>query len=342
MTANGDTRRRRTTMADVAAHAGVSRTLVSFILDGKPGASESTRQRVLAAAEELDYRPDSAARMLARGRSRTLGVVIDVAQLFEAELVADIYPAAEALGYDVLLSASLPGRAEDVAGAALLDHRCGALILLGPSLGAERIEEMAGRAPTVVVGRCLPPALLAGTLAASRTDDAVGMRLAVDYLADLGHRDIVHVDGGGEPGSAERREGYRVAMVDRGLGDRVAVVAGAHDERAGAHAAREILARNALPTAVIAGNDRCALGILDVFTREGVDVPGEVSLVGYDDSKLSDNPRIDLTTIHQDAPALAREAVRLATGMVEGAAIDVHDVVLQPSLKVRGTTAGPR
>ena len=107
--AGEDRSSRRPTMADVATRAGVSRTLVSFILDGKPGASEETRRRVLAVAEEIGYRPDSAARLLARGRSRTLGVLMDVRQLFQAELVTGIYPAAESIGYEVLLSANLPG-----------------------------------------------------------------------------------------------------------------------------------------------------------------------------------------------------------------------------------------
>src|ERR1700712_5770329 len=123
---------RRPTMADLADRAGVSRTLVSFILDGKPGASEETRQRVLAISEEIGYRPDSAARLLALGRSRTLGVLMDVQQLFEADLVINIYPAAEASGYEVLLSANLASRSESSFIEALLSHRCGGLILLGP------------------------------------------------------------------------------------------------------------------------------------------------------------------------------------------------------------------
>lgn len=103
---------------------------------------------------------------------------------------------------------------------------------------------------------------------------------------------------------------------------------------------RVCAATASLPTAIIAGNDRCALGILHVFTSAGIDIPGEVSL-GYDDSRLSDNPRIDLTTIHQDAEGLARAAVAGAVGMLGGEAV-VDDVVLEPSLKVRGTTAPPR
>ena len=103
-----------------------------------------------------------------------------------------------------------------------------------------------------------------------------------------------------------------------------------------------MLAEPSLPTAVLAGNDRCALGLLDVFTRAGVDVPGELSLIGYDDSHLSDNPRIDLTTVHQDAAALARHAVQLVTTMLEERQSGVADVVLEPKLVVRGTTGAPR
>jgi DNA-binding LacI/PurR family transcriptional regulator len=330
---------RRPTMADVADRAGVSRTLVSFILDGKPGASAETRRRVLAVADEIGYRPDSAARLLARGRSRTLGVLMDVRQLFEAELVTNIYPAAESIGYDVLLSANLPDRDESVPVDALLSHRCGGLILLGPKSDIGYLQTLAERVPVVVVGRRLNTS--AG-LATVRTDDAKGIRQAVNYLVELGHRDIHHVDGGTDPGSADRRRAYRAAMRSHGLAECANVIPGAHNEEAGAVAARAMLAQSSLPTAVLAGNDRCALGLLDVFTRAGVNVPGELSLIGYDDSHLSDNPRIDLTTVHQEAAALARHAVQLAAKMLEEPQTGPADVVLEPKLVVRGTTSAPR
>jgi DNA-binding LacI/PurR family transcriptional regulator len=331
-------------MADVAARAGVSRTLVSFILDGKPGASEATRRRVLAIADEIGYRPDSAARLLALGRSRTLGVLTDVRQLFQAELVTGIYPAAESLGYEVLLSANLSDRAESVSIEALLSHRCGSLILLGPSSDIGDLRALAKRVPVVIVGRRLPagPDGAAANLATVRTNDAKGMREAVDYLVELGHRDIHHVDGGHDPGSGDRRRAYRAAMRSHGLTEHAKVIAGAHNEQAGASAARLMLAESELPTAVLAGNDRCALGLLDVFTRAGVDVPGQLSLIGYDDSRLSDNPRIDLTTVHQDAAGLARHAVQLAVEMLQEKRSGPEDVVLEPKLVVRGTTAKPR
>ncbi|GAB90211.1 putative LacI family transcriptional regulator [Gordonia rhizosphera NBRC 16068] len=332
---------RRPTMADVAARAGVSRTLVSFVLDGKPGASEETRRRVLSVADELGYRPDAAARLLALGKSRTLGVLIDVSQLFEAEIVTSVYPAAEKLGHDVLLTANLRGRPEPAAIEALLDHRCGAVILLGPMSSVDELIELAERAPLVVVGRRLPADALGDRLATVRTNDTKGMRLAVDYLVELGHRDILHVDGGDDPGADDRRNAYRSAMAAHGLAEHARVVRGAHNEAAGEEAARLILGEKHLPTAILAGNDRCALGLLDVFTRKGIDIPGDVSLMGYDDSRLSDNPRIDLTTVHQDAQGLAEKAVDLAVEMLtQGHASNV-DVVLEPSLAVRGTTAPP-
>src|SRR3954452_24026011 len=164
---------RRPTMADVANRAGVSRTLVSFILDGKPGASEETRRRVLAVAEEIGYHPDSAARLLARGRSRTLGVLMDVNQLFQAELVTGVYPAAESIGYEVLLSANLPDRNESVPIDALLSHRCGGLILLGPKSDIAYLKTLGERVPVVVVGRRL--ANTTDNVATVRTDDAKGI-----------------------------------------------------------------------------------------------------------------------------------------------------------------------
>jgi DNA-binding LacI/PurR family transcriptional regulator len=329
-------------MADVATKAGVSRTLVSFILDGKPGASPDTRERVLAVAQQIGYRPDSAAQLLARGRSRTLGVLIDVRQLFEADLVTSIYPAAEGIGYEVLLTANLADRDESVPIDALLSHRCGGLILLGPTSDSAFLRALAVEVPVVVVGRRLADEDTAGQLATVRTDDTNGIRQAVSYLVELGHRNIHHVDGGTDPGSADRRKAYRAAMRSHGLTQCANVIPGAHTEDAGYAAARQILAEPTLPTAVLAGNDRCALGLLDGLTRAGVDVPNQVSLIGYDDSRLSDYPRIDLTTVHQDAAALAQHAVRLAVAMLEGTADGEHDVVLEPSLVIRGTTAAPR
>lgn len=324
-------------MGDVAARAGVSRTLVSLIFRNEPGAGPQTRERVLRAADELGYRPDSAARLLARGRSRTIGVVVSMDQPFHAELVNETYPEAERLGYDVLLSASGPTRDERKAVDALLSHRCEALILLGPNADARYLREL-GESTVVVTVGCRVAEARADSV---HTADAKGMRQAVDHLVELGHRRIVHVDGGKDPGSADRRRGYRNAMRRRGLPDEIRVIAGAHDEDAGMVAGRALLDEDRLPTALLAGNDRCAMGLMHVLRRAGVEMPRDLSIVGYDDSRLAHLSHIDLTTVHQDADQMAQHAVRAAVHRLENPGDDPREIVVDPKLVVRGTTGPP-
>jgi DNA-binding LacI/PurR family transcriptional regulator len=334
-TRNG--RERKPTMADVAVRAGVSRALVSLVFRDQPGASQKTRDRVLQAAGELGYRPDNAARQLARGRSRTIGVVLTVHQAFQADLVEGIYPEAERLGYDVLLSASAPGRDEHKAVEALLSHRCEALILLGPNSEQRYLDELGGDTVVVAVGRRVPNAHVDSV----HTEDAKGIRQAMDHLVELGHRDIVHIDGGKDPGSADRRRAYRAAMRWHGLAQHIRVIPGAHDEDAGTAAGQVLLSEQQLPTAVLASNDRCALGLMRTLGRAGIDIPQELSVVGYDDSHVSNLLHIDLTTVRQDAGRIAEQAVRLAVGRLDDGGRRPTEITLEPKLVVRGTTGPP-
>ncbi|MER6133485.1 LacI family DNA-binding transcriptional regulator [Streptomyces sp. NPDC001815] len=331
-------------MTDVAAKAGVSRALVSIVFRGRPGASQETRDRVLRVADEIGYRPDSAARLLARGRSRTLGVVLTVHQPFQADLVEGIYPEAERLGYDVLLSAHAPGRDEGKVVEALLSHRCEALILLGPASDPDRLDALGHRTVAVSVGRHLPGVHVDSV----HTAETKGVRQAIGHLVELGHRRIAHVDGGRDPGSAERRRAYRAAMRRHGLAEEIRVIPGAHTEQAGVDAGRLLVAeaersgRTALPTAILAGNDRCAMGLLITFARAGVEVPDEVSVVGYDDSHLSHLMPIGLTTVRQDAALMAEHAVRFAVERLENPDLEPREAVLDPKLVVRGSSGVPR
>ncbi|MEV5811147.1 LacI family DNA-binding transcriptional regulator [Streptomyces mutabilis] len=329
-------------MADVASRAGVSRALVSIVFRNQPGASPETRERVLRVADEIGYRPDSAARLLARGRSRTLGVMLTVHQPFQADLVEGIYPEAERLGYDVLLSANAPGRDEAKAIESLLSHRCGALILLGPGSDAADLDALGRRTVAVSVGRHVAGAHVDSV----RTAEGKGVRQAIDHLVECGHRRIVHVDGGRGPGSAERRRAYRAAMRRHGLEAEIRVLPGDHTESSGIDAGRLLAAERdrgtPLPTAVLAGNDRCAMGVLISFTRTGIDVPGDVSLVGYDDSHLSHLMPVGLTTVRQDAVLMAEHAVRFAVERLENADLKPREAVLDPKLVVRGTSGAPR
>ncbi len=179
-----------------------------------------------------------------------------------------------------------------------------------------------------------------------RTDDVTGGLLATRHLLELGHRDIACVDGGRASGSRERRQGYRRALAGADPAREPRLVAGGLTEAEGAVAAETMLADRRrgtapLPTGIVAFNDRCALGLLTTLRAHGVDVPGEVSVVGYDDTRVARLPWADLTTIRQDTALLASEAVRLAVERIEKAG-PPHDVVVAPELIVRRSTSAPR
>ena len=329
---------RRPRLADVAARAGVSSGLVSLVLRNQPGPSAPTRARVIAAAQELRYRADRTASLLARRRSRHLGVLMDVRNTFHAELVTDLDAAATGLGYDLVLSTLTPARDERRAAEILLDFRCEALILLGPDEPAGWLNALGSELPVVVVGRRVPSA----TVDVVRAADDRGVAQAVGHLAGLGHRDIAFVDGGSGTIAADRRRGYRQAMRRRGFAGHLRIIPGDHTEEAGTRAAAALTAGETLPTAVITSNDRCAVGLLDALARLGVAVPGTVSVVGYDDSTLARLAHVDLTSVSQDARGQAGQAVALAVERLENGRAAPREVVLTPHLVVRGTTGPPR
>jgi DNA-binding LacI/PurR family transcriptional regulator len=307
-------------------------TLVSIVMRDAPGASDATRQRVLDVAAKLGYQPDSRARLLRSGRSRLLGVVFGVQHAFHADLVTGLYTAAAKAGYELALSAMTPERGERTAIAGLLQDRCEALILLGPQSPAPHLAGLTARMPVVVLARGVrDPAV-----DVIRTDDRAGLHQAVGHLVRLGHRRIAHIDGARAPGAADRRRGYREAMTEHGLDDEVRIITGGLTEEDGATAARELLDRP--PAAVTVFNDRCATGVLDVLYRAGLDVPGDISVVGYDDSSLARLAHVDLTTVAQDTTAMTTLAVGRAIDRIDGAAVRHREVGVPPHLVVRGTT----
>jgi DNA-binding LacI/PurR family transcriptional regulator len=328
---------RRPRLEDVAERVGMSSASVSMVLSGAPGPSAATRERVLEAAAELGYRPDRTASLLARRRTHLVGVLMQVGSPFHAELVEDLHEAAEGRGYDVVLSTVTRTRDERRATETLVDFRCEALVLLGPVAPAAQLAALGRQLPVVVIGR----RVAGGGVDVVRTADAEGVGRVVDHLAGLGHRSIAYVDGGRGTIAADRRRGYRAAMRRHGLAGHVRVIAGDHTEAAGTRAARALLAGGALPTAVVAYNDSCALGLLDAFNRAGVEVPADVSVTGYDDSSLARLAHVNLTTVSQDARGQAEHAVAAAVERLDGGRVRPREVVLAPRLVVRGTTGPP-
>ncbi|MCV2490282.1 LacI family transcriptional regulator [Geodermatophilus sp. YIM 151500] len=329
---------RRPRLQDVAHEAGVSTATASLVLRGAPGPGGATRERVLAAAGRLGYRPDRAASLLARRRSRLIGVVMDVRSTFHAQLVEEVHEAAERHGYDLVLSAVTRNRDEARAVETLLDSRCEALVLLGSEAPTARLAALDRQLPVVAVGRPVPSA---GVDVVRAADDE-GVAMAVDHLAGLGHRRIAYVDGGRGPIAAGRRRGYQRGMRRHRLGGHLQVVAGDPGEESGARAARTLFREGRGPTAVVAYNDHCAVGLLDALLRDDVDVPGAVSVVGYDDSPLARLAHVDLTTVSQESELLVRHAVEAVVERLDGGRTEHREVVVPPRLVVRGTTGPPR
>ncbi|WP_370330664.1 LacI family DNA-binding transcriptional regulator [Mycolicibacterium hippocampi] len=326
---------RRPTLADVAERAGVSRALVSIVMRGVAGASDETRERVKRAADEIGYRPDPRARRLRQHRSKLIGLTFEAGQEFHAALVDGVYVAAEGLGYDVILNAVTPHRDEPRALRTLVDDRCEGLVLIGSQLPARELIELASAVPLVVITRRVRG------VDAVRSDDVAGAIAGMEHLVGLGHRRILYLDGGGAPGAAERLRGYRRAAKAARVPEMIRP--GGLTEREGAAAAVAMLESTELPDAVFAFNDRCALGVMDVFIRSGVSVPQQVSVLGFDDSPLAGLAHIQLTTIRQDSAGLALVALERLASRLDGVVADgpAVDIVREPTLVVRGSTAAP-
>jgi DNA-binding LacI/PurR family transcriptional regulator len=331
----------RPRLDDVAARAGVSTASVSLVVRGRPGPSETTREAVLRAASDLGYRPDRTASLLARRRTQLLGVTMTVSNPFHAELLEDLQAAADERGYDIVVSPLTRTRDEKRAVESLLDFRCEALLLLGPAMSDAELAALAAEHHVVAIGR---RANVPGVDVVRAADD-VGVAMAVHHLVDLGHRSLAFVDGPRGPIASLRRQGFRHA-VRHGTGGadgRLIAPGGATEEAGGAAVAwlaeTGRLAGSDPVTGLVCFNDRAALGVLDALRRSGVDVPRGISVVGYDDSPVARLATIDLTSVSQAPEPMAVAAVEAATQRLDEGRAKPVDIVLEPHLVVRGTSA---
>jgi DNA-binding LacI/PurR family transcriptional regulator len=324
-------------MDDVARLAGVSRALVSLVIRDSPKVSERSRRDVLAAAEQLGYRPNLIARNLASRRTMTIGVLLnDLHNPFFAEVADGILQAADDTDYRVLFST---GRrrpaAEAQAVEAFLELRVDGIILVSPHIPAARIEATAHEVPIVVGGR----PLRSSSVDTVSNDEAVSADLAVGHLVGLGHERIVHIDGGRGAGGPPRRAGYRRAVRRYDVPERI--VHGDFTETSGWRAVSELLDRAELPTAIFAANDLSAVGALDRLEEAGLRVPEDVSLIGHDNTGLAAMHHMSLTTIDQPRAAIGRLAVETLLERIDRPQTRAHNRLVQPSLVVRRSTAPP-
>jgi DNA-binding LacI/PurR family transcriptional regulator len=326
------------TMEDVAREAGVSRALVSLVMRGSPKVSDERRQRVLDVAVRIGYRPNIMARNLAQRRTATIGVVInDLHNPFFAEIVDGVEDAASARGFRLLLtSAFRKVSIEQTMMGALVEHRVDGIILLSPRVGPAVVTEVARNTPTVVVGKAFRHVPADSVL----NDEIYGSAVAVEHLVSLGCRRIVHVDGGAGAGASERRTGYLRAMAGHGLTRQAEVIHGDFTEEAGSAAAKILLGRRRLPDAVFAANDLVAAGVLDSMEEGGVSVPGDVSIIGYDNTFLAAMGHMSLTTVNQPREEMGKMAVELLVKRTQYPATAFATRRVTPNLVVRRTT-GP-
>jgi DNA-binding LacI/PurR family transcriptional regulator len=316
------------TMRDIAHHLGVSRQLVSLVMRGAPGPSAESRDRILAAAKELGYRPNASARLLRQRRTHLIGAVFALRNPFEVRFVERFVERAAEKGSDE--------RPTDVVVSDLMAQRVEALVAFNPDPASPALQDALDRIPVVWLGENSPEPRADNV----RVDDVTGLRLAVEHLVDLGHRDIAYV--GGEVGivGRDRAQAYRQAMTGAGLGNHAEVISSDFGEEDGATAAREIASRPAAdrPTAVVSCGDLSAVGVLAGFARAGVAVPGDVSVVGFDDSYVCALSYNDLTSVRQDVDATVEATLSTVVARLEQPGTASHDVLTPTALVTRGST----
>ncbi|MEV0369230.1 LacI family DNA-binding transcriptional regulator [Streptomyces sp. NPDC050636] len=331
------------TIRGVAERAGVSKSLVSLVLQGSPRVSDAKRQAVLEAIEELGYRPNAAARSLVARRTHTVGVLLnDMRNPWFVEVLDGLNSLLHAHGLRMLMAdGRLDRRAGQDFARTFQELRVDGIVVVGTLPDTAGLAEVAERLPTVIAGNHEPRLPRADIVA---NDDERGARLATEHLIGLGHRRIAHIAGQGLVGELRRR-GFEAAMRAHGLAASAVVEPGDATEEGGYRAAVRLLnpARGAeRPTAVFAFNDISCIGALSAAEELGLAVPADLSLVGYDNTYLSRIRHLWLNSVNNASHEVGRRAARCLLDRMERPEAPSGHQLVAPELEVRGSTAPPR
>ena len=326
---------KQATLRDIADRVGVSYQTVWRVVNDHPNVAEATRSRVLQAVQELDYRPHRAAQMLTTGRSYILQLVIF--EYGHSDRLPAILHWAREYGYSLVVTElEVPPTVAAVRSVLTETSQMidGLLFLMPyPDLTYEDLTDLCQGRPFVVVN-----AKLGSKMPSVVFDQWNGARLAVNYLIDLGHREIAEISGPLDHfDGAMRHRAWEVFLGNNGLEPSL-TAAGDFTVCSGYTCAKQILAQKRSFTALFAGNDLMALGALRALHEAGLRVPQDVSVVGFDDLAIAAYFDPPLTTMRQDFGALGRESVEYLVSRIENSDVSIQQRVLSPELVIRKST----
>jgi DNA-binding LacI/PurR family transcriptional regulator len=328
-------------MADVARLAGVSHQTVSRVLNDASNVTPPVRERVERAIRQLGYRRNTAARALATRRTMNLGVVsVGTSQYGPSTTLFGIAEAARQAGYATSLVslADIDRRTMRAALDHLMADFVDGIVVLAPvASAATAVQGLATGVPLVL----FEPGAHNGTTSVA-VDEVLGARLATRHLLELGHGTVWHVSGPDNwLGTDARIRGWRAELSAAG---KVAhePITGDWSSQSGYRAGEQIAAQRRDITAVFAANDQMALGVLRALRENGIDVPGELSVVGFDDIPEAGFFYPPLTTVWLDFTEVGHRCVELLLRLIKGGALDPPIPPVPPKLVVRGSTASPR
>ena len=328
----------RPTIFDVASRAGVSKSLVSLVLRGQPGVSESRRKAVLRAAQELGYRPNAAARSLVQQRTHTIGALLsDMGNPWFIDLLDSVRSELTSLGLNLFLSEAHQLETDSSVLDAFIEARVDGLLFLGTMPVTDSLTAAARSMPAVVVSGREPDLPRVDVVSG---DDRAGAASAVAHLIDLGHTRIAHLAGTGRAAEL-RTEGYRAEMLRHGLGDAVQVEVSDRSESGDVRAAQALLDETIRPTAILANNDYAALIVMSHAQSIGLSVPLDLSVVGYDNSYLARTGYIGLTTVDNNYAEMGRLAAHQLVRRIDTPDAPRGVTLLDPILRTRRTSAPP-
>ncbi len=337
----GEERRevRPPTIRDVAARAGVSKSLVSLVVRGDPHVSPARREAIRQAMAELGYRPNLTARSLSRSRSDAVGVLLnDLRNPWFVDLLAGLATTLRTAGLVPLMADSHTDQRIGVRSVdSLVRQGVDALVVVGTTSESEAVAQAAEQLPVVLAGTREPE--LPGVDVVVN-DDWVGAELATRHLVELGHRRIAHLQGPGLIGRL-RAGAYQAVLREAGLDPVGYLEPGGMSEESGDAATRRVLARHDPPTAILAFNDIAAIGALSALDDRGLRVPQDVSVVGYDNTYLARIRHIWLTSVDNGNFAVGVQAGRCLLARLQGGTGPGELHLVPPSLVVRGSSAAP-